>query len=161
MPKRVDTLADYAFKYSDDARTWTEPAFMRYEPGGTPVNHPNAANLVRRLREGRRMGKYFYGFHHNEAPWYNHAIGAGSRNLVRLLGGIERDSPQGKVILWECPQVVLHCLDALLGISYPDFIDDGEDLYISETQKTTARVHQVERSFIDSLFASPDSERSS
>lgn len=140
------------FYSRDGGRTWTDPDFMRYEPGGTPVSHPRAANFVRKFQEGRHAGKYLYWFHNNTAPWYNHAIGAGSRNPVWLLGGVEQDTPEGKVIVWGRPQVVLYCLDSLKGISYPDFIEEGEDLYITETQKTIARVHQVERGLIDSLF---------
>ena len=142
-----------AFYSRDGGRTWSDPAIMRYEPDGTPVNHPRAANFVRRLREGRHAGKYLYWFHNNNVRWYNNGEGIGSRNPAWLTGGVEHDSPEGKVIHWGRPQVVLYAPHPHTGISYPDFIEEGEDLYISETQKTIARVHQVERGLIDSLFA--------
>jgi len=132
----------------DGGHTWTDPAFMTYGPGlaGPLVDHPRAANFVRRLAEGRHAGRYLYWFHNHRGDSYEH------RNPAWLLGGIERDSPQGKVLLWGRPQVVLFDPEPTNRISYPDFIEEGDDLYITETQKEIARTHHVDRDLIDSLF---------
>tara|TARA_B100000700_G_scaffold302278_1_gene372469 strand:- start:127 stop:849 length:723 start_codon:yes stop_codon:yes gene_type:complete len=136
----------------DGGRSWTSAAFMTYGPGERLVVHPRAANFVRRLNEGRHAGKFVYWFHNNNARWYNHGDAAGSRNPAWLVGGVEEDGPDGKAIRWGNPQVVLYSEDLHAGISYPDFVEEGEDLYITETQKSVARVHKVDQALVDSLF---------
>jgi hypothetical protein len=127
----------------DGGRTWTPPEYMTYGPGGPRVCHPRAANFVRRLEEGPWAGRFIYWFHNNGAKTYNFGPGLGSRNPAWLLGGVERDGPDGPVIHWGRPEVVLYDEDPHVGISYPDFIEDGGRLFITETQKSIARVHEV------------------
>lgn len=123
-------------------RTWTPPALMTYYPGGPLVSHPRAANFVRRLSNAR----YLYWFHNHDGKGYE------GRNPAWLLGGVERDSTEGKVICWSRPQVVLYDEDRNTRISYPDFIEDNGRLFITETQKTTARVHEVEPELLELLW---------
>lgn len=130
----------------DEGKSWTPAAFMTYRPGGPKVNHPRAANFVRKLTEGPYAGRYIYWFHNHNGRGYE------GRNPAYLLGGVEHDSPQGKVIHWGEPIAVLYAKDPKVRISYPDFVwDDG--LYITETQKTTARVHAVPGALLRSLWA--------
>ena len=136
----------------DGGYTWTPPAFMTYYPGGPLVNHPRAANFVRKLSEGEYAGRYIYWFHNNSAKWYHHGPGVGSRNPAWLLGGVERDGTDGKVIHWGLPEVVLYDQNPQAGISYPDFIEDGSRLFITETQKTIARVHGVPSWLLERLW---------
>ncbi len=136
----------------DGGHTWTSAAFMTYGSGDRLVSHPRAANFVRRLDEGRHRGRFIYWFHNNKATWYNHGEFAGSRNPAWLIGGIEEDGPDGRAIRWGNPEVVLYSEEHHTGISYPDFVEEGEDLYITETQKRIARVHRVERTLLDRLF---------
>jgi hypothetical protein len=110
---------------------------MTYGPGGPQVNHPRAANFVRKLTEGRYAGRYIYWFHNHSGKGYE------GRNPVWLLGGVERDTPAGKVLVWGRPEVILYAADRGVRISYPDFIEDGDRLFITETQKSRARVHEV------------------
>jgi len=130
----------------DRGRTWTAPAFMTYRPGGKLVNNPRAANFVRKLAEGKRAGRYIFWFHNNASRDYFR------RNPVWLLGGIEHDSPEGKVIHWGLPEVVLYDDDPETRISYPDFIERGDRLFITETQKTVARVHEVPGWLLERLW---------
>jgi hypothetical protein len=127
----------------DGGRTWTGPEYMTYRPGGPMVNHPRAANFVRRLTQGPYAGRYIYWFHNNTARWYNGGPAVGSRNPAWLLGGTEKDGPEGKVIHWGRPEVVLYADHPHAGISYPDFVEDDGRLFIAETQKSVARVHEV------------------
>ncbi len=130
----------------DGGRTWTPPAFMTYYPGGPLVDHPRAANFVRKLTAGPYAGRYIYWFHNHSGRGYE------GRNPAYLLGGVEHDSPQGKVIHWGRPVAVLYAKDPSVRISYPDFIwDDG--LYITETQKATARVHAVPDALLKALWS--------
>lgn len=129
----------------DGGRTWTPPAFMTYYPGGPLVDHPRAANFVRKLSEGPYAGRYIYWFHNHPGRTY------AGRNPVYLLGGVEKPSPEGQIIHWGKPVAVLYHHDPDVRISYPDFIwDDG--LYITETQKETARVHAIPTALLDALW---------
>lgn len=129
----------------DGGKTWTPPAFMAYRPGGPLVEHPRAANFVRRLDGGPFAGRYIYWFHNHAGRTYE------GRNPAYLLGGVERDAPEGKVIHWGEPVAVLYSKDPKVRVSYPDFIwDDG--LYITETQKTVARVHRIPDELLRALW---------
>lgn len=142
--RTIDGHPGHAYS-RDQGRTWTESAFMTYGPGGELVKHPRAANFVRKLTEGPYAGRYIYWFHDNSMPGF---IG---RNPAYLLGGIEVDSPEGKVIQWGEPMAVLYGQSTDDRISYPDFVwDDG--FYITETQKTTARVHPIPDELLAALW---------
>ncbi|MBT3199682.1 MAG: exo-alpha-sialidase [Phycisphaerales bacterium] len=135
----------------DDGKTWTKSAFMTYGPKGKLVNHPRAANFVRKLTEGPYKGRYIYWFHNNQTPGWN------GRNPCYLLGGIEVNRPDGKHIQWGRPVAVLYDKNSKTRISYPDFIwDDG--LYITETQKSIARVHKIPDKLLQSLWKKPQSK---
>lgn len=120
----------------DGGKTWTDSAFMTFGPGGRLVDHPRAANFVRRLEEGPYAGRYVYWFHNNQVPGWN------GRNPAYLLGGVEVETPRGQEIQWGQPVAVLYDKDPKTRMSYPDFIWDG-GLYITETQKSVARVHAI------------------
>ena len=145
--RTVDGYPGHAYS-RDKGRTWTESAFMTYGPDGERVKHPRAANFVRKLPAGPYKGRYIYWFHNNSMSGF---VG---RNPAYLLGGIEVDSPEGKVIQWGDPVAVLYGESTEDRISYPDFMwDDG--LYITETQKSTARVHQIPDNLLSALWQSP------
>jgi hypothetical protein len=136
--------------YSRDAgKSWTPPAFMTYRPGGRKVNNPRAANFVRKLTEGPYAGRYIFWFHNHNGRGYE------GRNPAYLLGGVERDSPEGKVIHWGESIAVLYSKNPEVRISYPDFVWDN-GLYITETQKTTARVHAVPDALLLDLWKKGD-----
>jgi hypothetical protein len=129
----------------DDGKTWTPPAFMTYGLGGELVKHPRAANFVRRLDEGPYKGRYIYWFHNNSVPGWE------GRNPVYLLGGVEVDGPDGKLIQWGEPVAILYDKNPKTRMSYPDFIwDDG--LYVTETQKSVARVHHIPDALLKALW---------
>ena len=119
---------------------------MTYKPGGKLVNHPRAANFVRKLTEGPYKGCYIYWFHNHAGKSYQ------GRNPAYLLGGVEVDSPAGKIIQWGQPLAVLKSDNKRVRISYPDFIWDKEALYISETQKTLARIHRIPDALLKKLW---------
>ena len=129
----------------DDGKTWTSAAFMNYGPGEQLIDHPRAANFIRKLEEGPHAGRYIYWFHNHGGKGYQ------GRNPVYLLGGIEVDGAEGKMINWGEPVAVLYDDDSKVRISYPDFIwDDG--LYITETQKSIARVHRIPNQLLSRLW---------
>ncbi len=136
----------------DDGKTWTKSAFMTYGPESKLVDHPRAANFVRKLPEGPYKGRYIYWFHNNRVPGWN------GRNPVYLLGGVELDGSGGKHIKWGEPVAILYDTNSKTRISYPDFIwDDG--LYITETQKSIARVHNIPDALLQSLWKKTKAEQ--
>ncbi len=137
----------------DNGKTWTAPAFMTYGPGKELVHHPRAANFVRRLTEGPHAGRFIYWFHNHGGKSYE------GRNPAYLLGGVEKDHPTGKFIQWGKPVAVLYDKNEKVRISYPDFVWD-EGLYITETQKTVARVHRIPDDLLRSLWEDTKAEQS-
>ncbi len=135
----------------DDGKTWTPPAFMTYGPEGRMVDNPRAANFVRKLMDGPYKGNYIYWFHNNRGKSWD------DRNPAYLLGGTEVDGPDGKVIQWGEPVAILYDKNPKTRISYPDFIwDDG--LYITETQKSIARVHRIPDELLRKLWEEMDAK---
>jgi len=123
----------------DGGATWTAPAYMTYTPGGKTLKHPRAANFVWRASNG----KYLYWFHNHGGRDYD------SRNPAWLCGGVEKDG----FIYWSQPEIVLY--DDCTGnrMSYPDFIEQDGRYYITETQKSTARVHEIAPSLLEGLWS--------
>jgi len=125
----------------DGGRSWSQPEYMRYADGRL-MKHPRAANFVWKCSNG----KFLYWFHNHGGNWYE------DRNPAWLCGGVEADSPEGKVILWSQPEIVLYDDDPYIRMSYPDLIEQEGKFYLTETQKLTARVHEVEASLIEGLW---------
>jgi hypothetical protein len=128
--------------YSRDGGATFSTGYATYRPGGRRIKHPLACPPVWRLRDGR----FLLWFHNHSGTWYE------GRNPVWMCGGIERAG----FIHWSQPEIVLYDLvgNDSVRISYPDMIeeDDG-DIYLTETQKTVARVHAIPRSTIRRLFS--------
>jgi hypothetical protein len=74
------------------------------------------------------------------------------RNPVWLCGGMEADSPEGRVIQWSQPEIVLYDDDPRIRMSYPDLVEDGGKYFLTETQKEIARVHEVDASLLEGLW---------
>jgi hypothetical protein len=119
---------------------------MTYTPGGREVKHTRAANFVWRTREGN----YLYWFHHHEIPNFT-----GQRNPAWIAGGREVDSPAGKVLEWTQPEILLYAPDTGTRMSYPDLIEEDGRYFVTETQKTIARVHEIPTSFLETLWSQP------
>jgi hypothetical protein len=142
-----------AFAYSrDGGRTWTEPRYAAYTPGGRRIKHPRAANFVWKCANG----KFLYWFHnHGGAPvralpggWEPYS----DRNPVWLCAGEEVDSPEGRVIHWSQPEILLYDDDSFIRMSYPDLVEEEGRCWITETQKNVGRVHALDAGLLDGLF---------
>jgi hypothetical protein len=136
-----------AFAYSrDGGHTWTEPQYKRYTDGRL-FKHPRAANFVWRCENA----KYLYWFHNHGGTWYD------DRNPVWLCGGVESDTPQGKVIRWSQPEIVLYDDDPYIRMSYPDLVEEGGKYFLTETQKDVARVHEIDPILLAGLWTQCES----
>jgi hypothetical protein len=147
----------------DGGHTWTEPRYKRYADGRV-MKHPRAAN-----------GKYLYWFH-NHGGTFVQAMSAdmnrksaatnglvafgGSpyddRNPVWLCGGEEIDTPEGREIRWSQPEIVLYDDDPYVRMSYPDLVEEDQTVYLTETQKDKARVHELNPELLAALWGQFD-----
>lgn len=143
--RTIDGYPCHAYS-RDGGHTWTPPAYATYGPGGRRIKHPRAANFVRKFANG----KFLYWFHnHGGEP-----VHAGAwdpykgRNPAWVLGGVEKDG----LIHWSEPEVLLYDDDPATRVSYPDFIEDGGKYFVTETQKTVARVHEIDPALLEGLW---------
>ncbi len=140
----------------DGARTWTTPAYKSYAPNGRRVKHPRAANFVWKCANG----KFLYWFH-NHGGRFVGELGANGkdgrspyddRNPAWLMAGREVESPQGRVLEWSQPEILLYDDDPYIRMSYPDLVEEGGDFYVTETQKTIGRTHLIPKPLVSGLF---------
>ena len=153
--RTIDGWACHAYS-RDDGHTW-EHEYMTYTPGGRRVKNPRAANFVRRFSNGKYL--YWFHFHGGEvlarAPNLRSWVGYEHRNPVWLCGGIERDGR----IHWSQPEIALYDDNPGVRISYPDFIEQDGRIWLTETQKTIARVHELDTQLLAALWADPSEAR--
>jgi len=140
----------------DGGHTWTAPAYKTYTPDGRRVKNPRAANFAWNCSNGM----YLYWFH-NHGGRFIGELGSGGRggrspyddrNPVWLMAGREVDAPDGKRIEWSQPEILLYDDDPYIRMSYPDLIEQDGQFYVTETQKSIARVHQIPPPILDALF---------
>jgi len=139
--RSIDGHSCHAYS-RDGGRTWTGSAYMAYADGRL-VKHPRAANFVWKLDNG----KYIYWYHNNGGAWYE------DRNPVWVSGGVERDGPDGREIAWSEPEILMYDDDPRVRISYPDLIEHDGKVFLVETQKVVARVHEIDRALFEGLWA--------
>ena len=141
------------FAYSrDGGHTWDTPAYKRYA-NGRLMKHPRAANFAWRCENG----KYLYWFHNHGGRFIREHperrnMAYNDRNPVWLCGGIEADSPVGKIIKWSQPEIVLYDDDPYVRMSYPDLVEEGGAYYLTETQKDAARTHEIDPALVEGLW---------
>lgn len=155
--RTIDGHAAYSYS-RNGGRTWDPSAYMRYSDGRL-MKHPRAANFVWRCENG----KFLYWFHNHGGRFIREhpkrrTIAYDDRNPVWLSGGVEADSPQGKIIRWSQPEIALYDDDPWIRMSYPDLLEDGGKYYLTETQKDVARVHEIDRGLIEGLWNQGESK---
>jgi Concanavalin A-like lectin/glucanases superfamily len=124
----------------DSGRTWDDvPQYMTYTPGGRLVKHPRAANFVWKCSNG----KFLYWFHNHGGRNYN------DRNPVWLCGGIEKDGH----IHWSQPEILLYDDGPKVRMSYPCLVEQEGKYWVTETQKTVARVHSIDPTLLEGLWS--------
>jgi hypothetical protein len=137
--------------YSRDAgHTWSTPRYKAYADGRL-MKHPRAANFAWRCNNG----KYLYWFHNHGGSFLRGMPEWGpyeDRNPVWLSAGEEVDTPRGREIRWSQPEIVVYDDDTYIRMSYPDLVEEGGKLYLTETNKDIARTHQIEALFLERLF---------
>ena len=122
----------------DGGKTWTKPVAATYTPGGRRFKHPRACPRIWRTNNGH----FLFWFHNNGGKSFQ------GRNPAWLSGGVEID---GK-IHWSQPEIFLYAHDPAVRMSYPDLIEQDGRYWISETQKTIARIHQVDPGLLHGMW---------
>ena len=132
-----------ACSYSrDGGHSWSAPEYKKYADGRL-FNHPRAANFVWKCENG----KFLYWFNNNGTKSYD------ERNPAWVSGGVEGDSPDGKIILWSQPEILLYDDDTYIRMSYPDLVEDSGRYFVTETNKDDARVHEIPAAFLEKLWS--------
>ena len=131
--------------YSEDGgRTWEPPSPMTYTPEGRVMRNPRACPMLWRTKDGH----YLFWFHNNGNTSYGATGSYSSRNLVWLSGGKVVDGRMH----WSQPELVRYCSHSRQGCSYPDLLEDQGRYYLSATQKTEARINELDRSLLHDLW---------
>lgn len=68
------------------------------------------------------------------------------------MAGREISTPQGMMIEWSQPEILLYDDDPYIRISYPDLIEQDGAFYVTQTQKTVARTHRIPDALVSGLF---------
>ncbi|MHC4404311.1 MAG: LamG-like jellyroll fold domain-containing protein, partial [Planctomycetota bacterium] len=126
----------------DGGHTWTKPAPATYTPGGRKMKTPRACPRIWRCQNGN----FLFWFHN-----HSEIVGGGyaGRNPAWISGGVEHDG----LIHWSQPEILVYDSNPDARISYPDLIEQDGRYWITETQKTIARVHEVDESLLEGLWS--------
>ena len=123
----------------DNGKSWSTPEYATYADGRV-IKNPRACPKVFKTSNG----KYLLWYHNNNVKGYK-----GYRNPVWISGGVEVD---GK-IKWSQPEILLYGPQEMIGgMSYPDLIEENGNYWITETQKTVARVHLIDKNLLEGLW---------
>ena len=149
--RTIDGYPVYSYS-RDKGHTWDAPKYLRYA-NGRLVKHPRAANFAWKCQNG----KYLYWFHNHGGEYIRHhpqrtAIAYNDRNPAWIMGGVEKDGAEGKVIEWTQPEILLYADDPYIRMSYPDLVETDGQYYISETQKDIARIHKIDTQLLMNLW---------
>jgi hypothetical protein len=136
----------------DGGHTWSTPQYQCYADGRL-MKHPRAANFTWKCSNGH----YLYWFHNHGGRFIREhpqrrTIAYQDRNPVWLCGGIEVDSPAGRVIQWSQPEILLYDDDPWIRMSYPDLVEEDGRYFVTETQKDVARVHEIDPTLVTGLW---------
>jgi hypothetical protein len=111
---------------------------MTYTPGGRGIRNPRACPKLWRAANGR----FLFWFHNHGGRSYR------GRNPAWIVGGIEK---KGR-IHWSQPEILLYDPDPNVTMSYPDLVEQDGRYWVTETNKTVARVHEIDKTLLEGLW---------
>jgi hypothetical protein len=136
MSRTISGYPTESYSY-DGGKNWTLPQPPEYQ-NGNRLKTPRACPRIWKTSNGRYLFWY-----HNNGGW-NFDI----RNPAWISGGIEKD---GKII-WGQPEILLYEDEKSIRMSYPDLIEQNGKYWITETNKSDARCHEVPVDFMNMLW---------
>jgi len=122
----------------DGGHSWSKPEAATYTPNGRKFKHPRACPRIWRTGNG----KFLFWFHNHGGKSFK------GRNPAWICGGVEKDG----YIYWSQPEILLYDENPETRMSYPDLIEQDGRYWVTETQKTVARVHEVEPTLLEGLW---------
>jgi hypothetical protein len=136
---RLDGVTPGQSYSRDNGATWSMPTAMTYGPGKRTFKTPRACPKLFMTSEG----KYLFWFHnHGGKLW-------AGRNPAFLSGGV---LGADGLVHWSEPEIALYDPNPAIRMSYPDLIEQDGKFWITETQKSVARVHAIDRSLLDGMW---------
>ncbi len=140
--RTIEGYAAHAYS-RDGGETWETPQFATYEPGGRQIKNPRALPRVWQAPNGRYL-LWVHNHDGRDIPARNR-----NRNPAWVLGGREVDG----TVYWSQPEVLLYGpADMLPGMSYPDFIEENGRYWVTHTEKSTARIHEIDGDLLDAVW---------
>lgn len=134
------TMGHPCHAYSTDGgRNWSEPEYATYTPGGRRIKHPRACPKIWRAKNGN----YLLWYHNHGGMDFEY------RNPAWICGGVVKDGRMH----WSQPEILLYDPDVNIRMSYPDLIEQDGKYWITETQKTVARVHEIDPTLLAGMWA--------
>jgi hypothetical protein len=132
------TIGEIGQSYSSDmGRNWTTPEPARYAADERILKHPRACPAMWKTEKGQLLL-----WHHNHG-----GKDFSDRNPVWISGGIIN----GDEIMWSEPEILLYEPQVDKRISYPDLVEEKGRYWISETEKTVARIHYIDPILIEKM----------
>jgi hypothetical protein len=135
--RTVQGVAAYTIS-RDKGVTWQAPASIKEGFARENVKHPRANVKALNLNDGRFL-------------LWNHFNGTTdflNRNPAWVCPGREVNGD----IEWSAPEVLLYSSDPTVRMSYPDLYASNGHWYVTQTDKSTARVTAIPDSFISEIF---------
>ena len=122
----------------DGGHNWSKPVPASYTPAGRSMKHNRACPRLWKTKNG----KYLFWFNNQGAKdfW--------PRNPVWITGGFEKDG----FLHWSQPEILLYAPIVERGMSYPDLIQEEGGYWVTETQKTIARMHTIDPVLLEGLW---------
>jgi hypothetical protein len=135
---RADGFPAQSFS-RDGGRTWSLPERMTYGPGRRAIKADHACSRIFRTGDGR----YLF--------WYNNQGVSQRENStpVFLSGGVLKADG---IIHWSEPELSFYDRNLAAGISCPDLVEQKGRFWFTETQKSVARIHEVNRAVLEGLW---------
>ncbi len=137
---RLDGVTPAQSYSRDNGATWSLPEPMTYGPGKRTLKTPRACPRLFKTAEG----KYLFWFHHHGGRLW------AGRNPAFLAGGVLQDDG---FIHWSEPELVLFDPSPAIRMSYPDLIEQDGQFWLTETQKSVARAHPLDRDLLEGLWS--------
>lgn len=131
----------------DGGRTWSLPEHATYTPGGKKMKTPRACPRIWKTRNG----KFLFWFHNHGGKDFH------GRNPAWISGGLDINGH----IHWSQPEILLYHPDmgdagegrrGGVRMSYPDLVEQDGRYWVTETQKTVARVHEIDAALFEGLW---------
>jgi hypothetical protein len=129
---------------------------MTYTPGGRVVRTPRACPKLWRCENGKFLFWYHLHGGPNFAGQYPQPGGLNfkDRNPAWIIGGVLKDSR----LHWSQPEILLYDEDPRVRMSYPDLVEQDGRYWVTETQKSVARIHELDRQLLESTWAQLEDE---